>query len=167
MDVREGTDGGAELAWQKVETWRQWAELSEGCYMLRTNITDWKAGELWEAYIQLTQAETAFRIYKSDLKIRPVWHQKQERVHAHILVCFLAYVLWKMLGQLCKKAGLGNEPRKVFDEISQIKVVDVVLPNKQGTVITKRCISQPTKAQSVLLQRLNLHLPQRMKTYQL
>ena len=76
--------------------------------MLRTNIKDWKAQDLWEAYIQLTQAETAFRIHKSDLKLRPIWHQKEERVKAHILVCFLAYVLWKMLGQMCKRAGLGR-----------------------------------------------------------
>jgi transposase len=167
VEVKEGKDSKVEIAWQKIESWRQWAELSEGYYMLRTNIKDWKAGDLWEAYIQLTQAETAFRIHKSDLKLRPIWHQKEERVKAHILVCFLAYVLWKMLGQMCKRAGLGNEPRKVFDEIAQIKVVDVVLSTKQGTTITKRCISQPTKAQSVLLQKLNLHLPQYMKTYQL
>ncbi len=167
VEVKEGKSGQVEIAWQKIEDWRQWAELSEGYYMLRTNIIDWKPSELWEAYIQLTQAETAFRIQKSDLRIRPIWHQKENRVKAHILVCFLAYVLWKMLGQICKKTGLGNEPRQVFDEISQIKVVDVVMPTKQGTTITKRCISQPTKAQSVLLQRLNLQLPQYMKTYQL
>ena len=165
VEVREGKEGKAELVWQKVEAWRQWAELYEGCYMLRTNITNWEAGKLWEAYIQLTQAETAFRIQKSDLKIRPIWHQKEERVKAHILVCFLAYVLWKMLGQMCRKAGLGNDPRKVFDEIAQIKVADVVIPTKQGTTIIKRCIAQPTKAQSILLQKLNLHLPQYMKTY--
>ncbi len=167
VEVKEGKSGQVAIAWQKIEDWRQWAELSEGYYMLRTNIIDWKPGELWEAYIQLTQAETAFRIQKSDLRIRPIWHQKENRVKAHILVCFLTYVLWKMLGQMCKKTGLGNEPRQVFDEISQIKVVDVVMPTKQGTTITKRCISQPTKAQSVLLQRLNLQLPQYMKTYQL
>jgi transposase len=135
--------------------------------MLRTNITDWDAGKLWESYIQLTQAETAFCIHKSDLKIRPIWHQKEERVKAHILVCFLAYVLWKMLGQMCGKAGLGNKPRKVFDEIAQIKVVDVVIPTKQGTTITNRCIAQPTKAQSILLQSLNLHLPQYMKIHKM
>jgi transposase len=165
VEVREGKEGKAELVWQKVEAWRQWAELSEGCYMLRTNITNWEAGKLWEAYIQLTQAETAFRIQKSDLKIRPIWHQKEERVKAHILVCFLAYVLWKMLGQMCRKVGLGNDPRKVFDEIAQIKVVDVVMPTKQKTTIIRRCIAQPTKAQLILLQKLNLHLPQYMKTY--
>lgn len=165
VEVKEKEEGKAELIWQKVEDWRQWAELSEGCYLLRTNITDWNAKELWEAYIQLTQAETAFRIQKSDLKIRPIWHQKEERVKAHILVCFLAYVLWKMLGQMCKRAGLGNEPRKVFDELAQIKVVDVIMPTKQGSTITKRCIAQPAKAQSILLQKLGLHLPQYMKIY--
>jgi hypothetical protein len=67
---------------------------------------------------------------------------------------------------MCKRAGLGNEPRKVFDEIAQIKAVDVVMPTGQGTVIRRRCIAQPTKPQAVLLQRLDLHLPQRMKIYQ-
>jgi transposase len=167
IEVKESKSGQVEIAWHKEEAWREWAEQSEGYYMLRTNIKGWQAGELWEAYIQLTQAETAFRIQKSDLRIRPIWHQKEDRVKAHILVCFLAYVLWKMLGQMCKRADLGNEPRKVFDEIAQIKVVDVIMPTRQGTVITKRCISQPTKAQAILLQRLNLHLPQYMKTYQL
>ena len=66
---------------------------------------------------------------------------------------------------MCKRAYLGNEPRKVLDEIAQIKVVDVVMPTKQGTTITKCCISQPTQAQAILLQKLGLHLPQYMKTY--
>ena len=167
IEVTEAEGGGATVAWEKIEGWRRWAELSEGCYLLRSNITDWDAGQLWHAYIQLTEAEAAFRIQKGDLRIRPIWHQKEERVQAHILVCFLAYVLWKMLGQMCKRAGLGDEPRKVFDEIAQIKVVDVVMPTKQGAVIRKRCIAQPTRAQTILLQKLQLHLPQRMKIHQL
>jgi len=80
VEVKDGKAGQVEIVWHKEEAWRHWAELSEGYYMLRTNITDWRAGELWEAYIQLTQAETAFRIQKSDLKIRPIWHQKEARV---------------------------------------------------------------------------------------
>ena len=171
IEVVERADRGGEVAWEKLEEWRAWAELSEGCYLLRSNITDWEAEELWRAYIQLTEAEAAFRIQKGDLRIRPIWHQKDERVQAHILVCFLAYVLWKpalersegMLGQMCKRAGLGSEPRKVLDEIAQIKMVDVVMPTKQGTVIRNRCVAQPTKAQAVLLQTLQLNLPQRMK----
>ena len=94
--------------------------------------------------MQLTEAEAAFRIHKSDLQLRPVWHQKQERVEAHILVCFLAYVLWKTLAQMCRQAGLGDEPRKVFDELAQIMLVDIVLPTRTGITIRKRlytCIS--------------------------
>lgn len=165
VDVRERKGGGAEVVWRVVEEWRSWAELSEGCYLLRSNITNWSAEELWRAYIQLTEAEAAFRIHKGDLRIRPIWHQREERVEAHILVCFLAYVIWKTLGQMCKRAGLGNEPRKVFDEIAQVKAVDVVMPTRQGTVIRKRCIAQPTKAQAILLQMLQLHLPQKMRIH--
>jgi transposase len=166
VEVKEKETGGAKLIWEKVEAWREWAELSEGCYVLRTNVTDWKAEELWKAYIQLTQAEAAFRIQKNDLRIRPIWHQREDRVQAHILVCFLAYVLWKMLGQMCQRAGLGNEPRKIFNEIKQIKVVDVVMLTKKGLEIRKRCIAQPDKAQSILLQKLHLRLPQRLKIYE-
>ncbi len=166
VKVVERLGGGVDVVWGKMEDWRAWAELSEGCYLLRSNVTDWDAEQLWRAYIQLTEAEAAFRIQKGDLGIRPIWHQKEDRVHAHILVCFLAYVLWKMLGQMCKKAGLGNEPRKVLDEIARIKVVDVVMPTRQGTVIRKRCIAQPTKPQAILLQMLDLRLPQRMKIYE-
>lgn len=118
VKVTTGEDGRTAVVWEKVEAWRQWAQLSEGCYMLRSNISDWDAEQLWQAYIQLTEAEAAFRIQKGDLRIRPIWHQKMERVNAHILVCFLAYVLWKMIGQMAKRAGLGDEPRKVFDEIA-------------------------------------------------
>jgi len=167
LEVVERAGGGVDVIWEKVEDWRAWAELSEGCYLLRSNVTDWDAEQLWQAYIQLTEAEAAFRIQKGDLGIRPIWHQKEERVQAHILVCFLAYVLWKMLGQMCKRAGLGSEPRKVFDEIAQIKAVDVVMPTRQGTIIRNRCIAQPTKAQAFLLQMLQLHLPQRMKIYEM
>lgn len=165
--VTTSEDGRATVEWQKIEAWRQWAELSEGCYLLRSNIVDWDAGQLWHSYIQLTEAEAAFRIQKDDLRIRPIWHQNEARVNAHILVCFLAYVLWKMIGQMAKRAGLGDEPRKVLDEIAQIKVVDIVMPTKQGTNIRKRCIAQPTKAQALLLQKLRLHLPQRLKIHEM
>jgi transposase len=97
-DILQDQDGRARITWQKVESWRDWAGLSEGCYLLRSNVNDWTGEQLWQAYMQLTEAEAAFRIHKSDLRIRPIWHQKQERVEAHILVCFLAYVLWKTLG---------------------------------------------------------------------
>ena len=153
------SDGSARLRWHKVEQWRDWARLSEGCYLLRSNVTDWSAEELWRAYIQLTEAEAAFRIHKSDLDLRPVWHQKQERVEAHILVCFLAYVLWKTLAQMCRAAGLGDEPRKVFEELSRVALVEIALPTRRGATIHKRCVSRPTEHQAILLQRLGLRLP--------
>lgn len=162
VEVNPGTDGRATLVWKKEEAWREWVSLSEGCYMLRTNVNDWDGERLWRAYIQLTEAEAAFRIHKSDLTIRPIWHQKAERVQAHILVCFLAYVVWKTIGQMCHKAGLGDEPRKVFDEISRIKMIDVVLPTKAGLEIRRRCVAQPDKHLAVLLDRLDLRLPKQL-----
>lgn len=157
----EKDSGGAKVIWTKKEDWQDWSRLSEGCYMLRTNIKDWSPEELWKAYIQLTEAEDAFRIQKSDLKIRPIWHQKEERVLAHILVCFLAYVLWKTLEGLCRQAGLGDEPRKVFYELSQIKLTDVILPTRNGREIRLRCVGTPTKPQLTLLQHLKFNLPKR------
>ena len=130
--------------------------------MLRSNVRDWMHEELWEAYIQLTEAELAFRIQKSDLRIRPIWHQKEDRVLAHILVCFLAYALWKTFTQMCHRAGLGNEPRRVFDELSEIRSVDVVLPTSAGIDIRRRCVSRPSKHQSILLERLGLQLPRQL-----
>ncbi len=115
--------------------------------------------DLWKAYIQLTEAEAAFRIHKSDLRIRPIWHQREQRVLAHILVCFLAYVLWKTLAQMVHSAGLGDEPRRVLDELGRINLVDVVLPTKSGIDIRRRCVTQPTEHQAILLHRMGLRIP--------
>ena len=164
FDIVVTENGGrAMISWTKKESWQDWATLSEGCYLLRTNITDWSAEDLWSAYIQLTEAEAAFRIEKSDLRIRPIWHQKEERVLSHIFVCFLAYVLWKTLGQMVKRSGLGDEPRRVLDELSKIRLVDVVLPTSAGVEIRKRCIARPTDHQEILLQHLGLKLPRQFK----
>ena len=118
---------------------------------------------LWRAYVQLTEAEAAFRIEKSDLRIRPIWHQKEERVLSHILVCFLAYVLWTTLGRMVKCSGLGDEPRRVLNELSKISLVDVVLPTSAGVEIRKRCITRPTEHQEILLQHLGLKIPRQFK----
>jgi transposase len=163
IDIQPARDGRAVLTWKKVEAWREWSKRSEGCYLLRSNVPDWSDEELWKAYMQLTEAETAFRIHKSDLCLRPIWHQKQERVLAHILVCFLAYVLWKTLAQLCRAKGLGDEPRRVFDELGKIQTMDVILPTRQGIDIRKRCITRPTDHQAILLQKLRLELPKNIE----
>ena len=164
-NIQVDPQGRAILKWEKVESWRNWSHLSEGCYLLRSNVRDWSAQELWQAYMQLTEAEGAFRIHKSDLSLRPVWHQKQQRVEAHVLVCFLAYVLWKMLAQWCKSAGLGDEPRKVLDEIAQVAMVDVVLPTKNGPDLIKRCVAQASEHQKLLLHHLKLTLPTHLEVF--
>jgi transposase len=132
---------------------------AQGFTQLRSNVIDWTPEELWHAYVQLTEAEAAFRVHKSDLQIRPVWHHREHRVGAHILVCFLAYVLWKTLAASCRQGGLGDEPRQVFEELCEISLVDVVLPTRQGVEVRKRCISHPTEHQRILLQRLGMKLP--------
>jgi transposase len=159
VEVEADPQGRAHLHWSKKDEWRDWARLSEGCYLLRSNVTDWTGEDLWRAYIQLTEAEAAFRLHKSDLAMRPIWHHKEHRVQAHILVCFLSYVLWKTLGRFCHDAGLGDEPRKIFTELQQISLVDVVLPTRTGISIRKRCVSRPTEHQAILLHRLGLELP--------
>jgi len=159
VTVEKTKDGSARIQWKKIEAARDWATLSAGCYLLRSNVTDWSDEELWKAYIQLTEAEAAFRIHKSDLKIRPIWHQKQDRVLAHTFVCFLAYVLWKTLGQMCDQAGLGSEPRRILDELGELRMIDVILPTRGGIEIRKRCLSKPTDHQQILLDRLKLRLP--------
>jgi len=154
---------GPVVTWEKDEQKRAWCELSEGCYLLRTNISDWKPEDLWSAYIQLTEAESAFQIQKNDLKLRPIWHQTAERTKAHILICFLAYAAWKTFGQICKAAGLGDEPRQVFEEIAQIRMADVIMRTTTGVDIRRRCIIEPSKAQKVLLDRLHLRLPKQLR----
>ena len=162
VKVTKTEAGFARIAWTRRQQVTDWHSLSDGCYLLRSNVTTWTDEELWKAYIQLTEAENAFRIQKSDLRIRPVWHQKEDRVQAHILVCFLAFVLWKTLGQLCHQAGLGDEPRRVLDELSELRIVDVVLPTNQGVDIRHRYVTQPSEHQQILLDKLRLKLPKKI-----
>jgi transposase len=156
-------DGRASVKWKMKKPATEWAALSEGCYLLRSNIKDWTGEQLWKAYIQLTDAEAAFRIQKDDLQLRPIWHQKKGRVEAHILVCFLTYVVWKCFAQMCKHAGLGTEPRKVIHEIKKLTMMDVVLPTKSGIDIRLQCISKPESALDILLHKLKLYPPERLQ----
>jgi len=157
-----------DIDWKRHDAWRDWAVLSEGCYLLRTNLTDADPATLWRRYIQLTEAEWAFRITKDELVIRPIWHHKEDRVRAHILVCFLAYVLWKTLAGWMRAAGLGDAPRTLLDELVKIKSGDVVLPARSLRGATERtvrlrCVTEPDAAQQVLLRRLGLDLPRRLR----
>jgi transposase len=157
--------GALRLKWSLRADLDEWARYSDGCYILRTNIADWTAEDLWKTYIQLTDAEAAFRICKSDLSIRPIWHQKPERVKAHIFVCFLAYVLWKTLEKWQTQAGLGSSPRTLLEEFGHIQSVDVVLPTVTNPPreLTIRCVVRPDASQAILLDRLGIRLPQRLR----
>jgi len=110
VEVKADAQGFAKLTWKKVTERTDWATLSAGCYLLRSNVKDWSDEDLWKAYIQLTEAEAAFRIHKSDLSIRPIWHQKEGRVLAHILVCFLVQQFERrhFVKRFAFRAGRGN-----------------------------------------------------------
>ena len=153
------------LEWSRRAEWDDWSRHSEGCYVLRTNVTDWTPDELWKTYIQLTEAEAAFRIHKTELSLRPIWHQRADRVQAHILVCFLAYVLWKTLEQWQKRAGLGNSPRTLLDQIGSIQSADIILPiaATPERELRLRCVVRPDRSQATLLDYLGLRLPERLR----
>lgn len=165
LEPEPARPAGVRLKWSARPEWDDWARHSEGCYVLRTNITDWDAEQLWRAYIQLSQAEAAFRIHKSELSLRPIWHQREDRVQAHILVCFLAYVLWKTLEQWQSRAGLGRSPRIILDELGRIQSTDLVLPLAEdpSRKLRIRCVVKPDQAQALLLDRLGLRLPERLR----
>jgi transposase len=153
------------LRWGVREHWDERTREREGCYILRTNVQDWTPETMWKTYVQLWEVEAAFRIHKSELAIRPIWHQKPERVQAHILVCFLAYVLWKTLEHWQAQAGLGNSPRTILHELARIQSTDVVLPlaAEPARALRLRCVIRPDKTQAVLLDRLGLRLPERLR----
>ena len=163
----DGSPAGFNLAVAHDAGFDAWAALSEGAYLLRSNIDDWSDQQLWKAYIQLTQAEAAFRIQKDQLDVRPIWHQREDRVQAHILVCFLAFVLWKCLEMWQQRAGLGNSPRTILEEMARIQSHDVVLPTATHGLIRLRCVAQPDPAQAALLDRLGIVLPKRMRPAEL
>lgn len=150
------------LTVEKHDELSHWKRMTEGHYLLRSNITDWQPQQLWQAYIHLTDAEEAFKIHKSDLHLRPIWHQKDDRIKAHVLVCFMAFVLWKTFGLMCKNGGLGDEPRQAFNELKRICMVDVVLTTVEGKELKIRTVPRPEKPLQILLYHLKLNLPERL-----
>jgi transposase len=143
-----------------------------GCYLLRTNLPEPDPVALWRQYIQLVDAEWAFRISKDELELRPIWHQRDGRVQGHILVCFIAYAMWKTLGGWMQASGLGDAPRPLVEELSTIKSADVTLPTRQqdgsdATTLVIRCVTRPDEHQQVLLDRLGIELPNHLKRFRL
>jgi transposase len=158
-----------EVTYRRNAKFGDWAQLADGCYLLRSNVVDVDAATLWKRYIQLTEAEWAFRITKDELAIRPIWHHKEDRVKAHILVCFLAYAMWKTLAGWMRGAGLGDAPRTLLYELAKIKSGDIVLPALTRDGISKkirlRHVTEPDEPQAVLLHRLGLELPRRLRRF--
>lgn len=156
------------LEWGYHEEKKQWAEVAEGIYLLRTFGVDLTAEKLWEIYIQLTDVEAAFRTMKSNLLVRPIWHRKETRVQAHILVAFLGYALWVTLKQTLKRTSSLHaydydvSPAKAIDILSGIKSGDIILPTTDGCVLKLRRVARPGLIQQQLLAHLKIALPERL-----
>jgi transposase len=163
VKVSRDPSGRVGVTWSRNTAAVESVKSREGCYLLRSNLADWTAEDLWKAYMQLTEAEAAFRIQKDELRLRPVWHQTTERVQAHILVCFLAYVLRKTLEGWSERASLGRSVPTLLEEFARIQSTDVVLPTKEGQTVRLRCVVRPDRAQTILLHHLGLELPQRLR----
>ena len=165
IQVEEQSSGrGSRLAIhiQKKEERLAWAQAITGSYLLRTNCTERDPKQLWKTYTGLTQLEDAFRITKSDLGIRPIHHQRTDRTQAHILVCFLALAMWRALQQWMSGCGLGTAPRELLEGMRNIHSIDILLPTREK-LIRLRAITTAPEELKVLLQRLNLPLPNRSR----
>ena len=155
-------EGHLRLEWTCRSEWIEWAEISEGAYLLRTNVKGRNAQELWHTYIQLTDVESAFRTIKSELEVRPIYHQVRHRVHGHILVAFLAYAMWKTLQIWMERGGLGRGVRTVIEEFARLKCCEVILPTNTGREITLSCVTRPDGWQRTLMSRLGIKIPTRL-----
>jgi transposase len=153
---REGT---LQVEWQLMEERRAWREAREGAYLLRTNLAGESAEELWNKYIQLTEAEAAFRALKSALAIRPLFHQLERRVKAHILVAFLGYALWVTLKHLLQRKNSGLSPAQALALLSTLQSADIVLPTTDGREIRLRRVATPDPQQRELLDQLGITVP--------
>ena len=171
------TAEGVRLHWSIKEDRQVWRGLREGAYMLRTNLQVGTAEELWARYMQLTEAEASFRALKSELSIRPLFHQLEPRVKAHVMVAFLGYALWVTLKHLLKRrpaiipqssvSGVDNaqalSAMKALTLLSTLQSADIVLPTSDGREIRLRRITEPTAEQKSLLKQLGISLPERFE----
>ena len=158
MAVRD-EDGRVRLHWTLIEERRAWRDAREGAYLLRTNLEGQTAEELWTKYIQLTEAEAAFRALKSELAIRPLFHQLEHRTKAHILVAFLGSALWVTLKHLLQRRGTGLTPARALAQLATLQSADIVLPTTDGREIRLRRVATPTSDQHRLLDQLDITVP--------
>lgn len=154
-------EGHLAVEWKLLEERRAWREAREGTYLLRTNLQGESAEELWTKYIQLTEAESAFRALKSELSIRPLFHQLEPRVKAHILVAFLGYALWVTLKHLLRQSPSDLSPARALALLCTLQSADIVLPTTDGRQLRLRRITEPSPEQKQLLQQLKITPPER------
>jgi transposase len=171
------TAEGVRLFWEIKEDRKHWRESREGAYLLRTNLKAETPEELWSKYMQLTEAEASFRALKSELSVRPLFHQLEPRVKAHVMVAFLGYALWVTLKHLLKRrpslvpkpsvSGVENvqpmTPMKAIALLSTLQSADIVLPTTDGREIRLRRITEPTAEQKLLLRQLGISLPEHLQ----
>jgi transposase len=157
-----GKEARLSLKVTKNEERYQWALETGGSYILRTNWGETDPKTLWSTYIQLTEVEDSFRTGKYDLGLRPIFHHKKDRTQAHILVCFLALTLWRTLQQWMKVSGLGTAPRKLLEELRELRSLDVLLPTREK-ILRLRMVATPSRDLKVLLQRMKILIPNRPK----
>jgi len=132
----------------------------EGRYLLRSNLLEEQPVQLWHLYIQLTQVEEAFKNLKGDLSLRPLFHQKESRIEAHIFVAFLAYCLHVTLRRWLRDLAPGLTPRSVLEKFSAVQMIDVHLPTTDGREVILSRYTQPEKELQLLLNQLKLQLPE-------
>ena len=171
------TPEGVRLFWQVKADRQNWRKLREGSYMLRTNLKADTAEQLWSQYMQLTEAEAVFRALKSELSIRPLFHQLEPRVKAHVMVAFLGYALWVTLKHLLKRrppmvpkessSGVENavplSPTKAIALLSTLQSADIILPTTDGRELRLRRVTEPDPEQRSLLQQLHISFPDRFE----
>ena len=162
MESGTGKEARLSINIKKNEDRYPWALETGGSYILRTNWGETDPKTLWNTYIQLTEVEDSFRTEKYDLGMRPIFHHKQDRTQAHILVCFLALTMWRTLQQWMKASGLGTAPRKLLEELRELKSLDVLLPTREK-LIRLRMVATPARELKVLLQRMKILIPNRPK----
>jgi hypothetical protein len=131
----------------------------EGRYLLRTNLTESDPAKLWQFYLQLVEVEAAFRTLKGDLAIRPVFHQEEHRIEAHIFIAFLAYCVHVTLGQQLKALAPGLTPRSVLEKFATVQMIDVYVPTTDGRELSLTRYTQPEPELKLLLDKLKLTLP--------
>ena len=161
--VRDAEGHLIDLKIERPKDRSDWAEKANGCYILRTNLTEEDPAVLWKTYMNLSQAEKAFRMEKSDLGMRPIFHQTEKRVQAHIFVCFLALAMYKCLELWMVQSGLGSSPAKLLEQFREIRSMDVVVPVKDRNPARLRLVAKPDEPTAVLLYKLGLKIPNRPK----